>query len=79
MFISLEGVNHLLFAAYYRAEDENKAKTRVILKKTLEVDVNDNYICFSLKNSNFNKDSSFSKDKNSNYWKNIANDFQKRT
>lgn len=79
MPIGSERASYLLFAACCRAEEENKAETRLILKEALEVDANDNYIRFSLKDSNFDKDGSSSKDKNNNDWEDIANGSQKCT
>lgn len=77
--IGSEKANYLLFVAYYKAKKENKAKIRIILEKTLKVNANNNYICFLLKESNSDKDNSFNKDKNDNYWENIADGFQKYT
>lgn len=79
MLIGLEGASHLLFAACYREEEENKSKTGVFLEKLLEVDANDNYIFYSSKDSNFDKNSSFNNDKNDDYWENITDSSQKRT
>ena len=67
LLIGLEGPSHLLFATCCRAEEKNKAETGVILEKALEVDANDSYICSSLEDSNFDKDNSFSKDKDNNH------------
>lgn len=70
--IGLKKANHFLFVACCRAEEENEAKTGTILEKALEVDANDNYICFSLEDSNFDEDGFFNKDKNNNHWEDIA-------
>ena len=77
--IGLEGASHLLFAACCRAEEENKAETEVILEEVLEVNVNDNYIRFLLEDSKSDKNGSFSKDKDNNYWEDVADGSQNRT
>lgn len=50
LFIGLNETNNFLFVAYYKIEEENKAKTRVIKVKTSENNTNNNYICFLSKN-----------------------------
>ena len=75
--IGLEGASHLLFAACYRAKEENKTELGVILEEASEVNANNNYICFLSENSNSDKDGSFNKDKDNNYWKDVADVSQK--
>lgn len=77
MSIGSKRASHLLFVAYYGAKEENKAKTRVILKEASEVDINDNYICSLLEDSNFNKYGFFSKNEDDNHWENIPDGSQK--
>lgn len=77
--IGLEGASHLLFVASCKVEEENKAQTGVILEDASKVNVNNNYICFSSKNSNSDEDGSFSKDKDDNHWEDIADGSQKYT
>lgn len=64
--IGLKKASHLLFAAYCRAKEKNKAKTGVIPKKKSEVDANEVYLYSSSEDSNLNINSLSSSSKNDN-------------